>query len=71
MAKSSPVKKVWFLLRKNLLLRKRQYVVTSLEIILPTVFAILIAFIKAKLPSTEGIGRGEQYFPPVGEEVRI
>jgi hypothetical protein len=61
--------KLWLIFWKNLILRKRQYIVSALEIILPTVFAILIAYIRAKIPNDMGTGTNENIFPIVEEEV--
>jgi len=38
------VHRIGLLLWKNLTLRKRHYVITTFEILLPTVFAILVVF---------------------------
>jgi len=41
-------RKVGLLVWKNLLLRKRHYVVTSLEIVLPTLFALILVYGRSK-----------------------
>lgn len=53
----SAVRKVGLLVWKNLLLRKRHYVVTTLEILLPTLFALLLVYGRSQ--ATTGGSRNE------------
>jgi hypothetical protein len=44
--------RIGLLFWKNLTLRKRHWIVTGCEILLPTIFAILMAYIRTKLVDT-------------------
>ncbi|OXA58482.1 ATP-binding cassette sub-family A member 3 [Folsomia candida] len=66
----SNFRKLRLLLQKNLILRKRQYIVTTLEIILPTIFAILMAYMRARmreLPQSD-LFEKDTYFEASTEE---
>ncbi|OXA45953.1 ATP-binding cassette sub-family A member 3 [Folsomia candida] len=67
----SVFRRLWLLVWKNLILRKRQYIVTALEIILPTLFAILMAYMRARLRSDPSGTIRENVFPPVTEEQHV
>ena len=66
---------IGLLLWKNTLLRRRHFVVTTLEIILPTLFACLIAFFKTWTPPTPPvetniITNSTQFFEKVKRNTR-
>jgi hypothetical protein len=64
-------RRIYLLLWKNFLFRRRHYVVTAFEIILPTLFAILMAYIRTEVPEGQkaDFPDGEVY-PLVSELVR-
>jgi len=53
---------------KNLIIRKRQYIVTAIEIILPSLFAIFIAYGRSKIPDSSQT-RPAEFYDPVNERV--
>lgn len=48
------VRKVGLLVWKNLLLRKRHYIVTTLEILLPTLFSLVLVYGRSQASTSEG-----------------
>jgi len=52
---------------KNLLLRKRHWIVTSFEIVIPVVLFILAAVIQSQLGPLDAIGVSTEYFPITNE----
>ena len=69
------IHRIGLLFWKNLTLRKRHYVVTTLEILLPTIFAILMAYVRTKMEANpvdsdyDGQPNGATYFTEYSEEV--
>ena len=66
------VRQLALLLWKNLLFRRRHYIVTSLEIILPTLLAMLMAYMRTMAPTSSSIDLSSEnntYFPLVHEQV--
>jgi len=63
--------KVWLLVWKNLLLRKRHYVVTAFEIFLPTFFAFLLAYARTQSSGSKFDFNANQtsIYPDISEEV--
>jgi len=53
---------------KNLLLRKRHWIVTSFEIVIPVVLFILAAVIQSQLGSPDVIHVSANYFPIENED---
>ena len=69
------LRKLLLLVWKNLLFRKRHYILTALEIILPTILVIQIAWMKAQTPQQLvqagkiQIQQGNQTFPVYNQTV--
>jgi hypothetical protein len=57
------LRKFGLVMWKNLLLRKRHWIVTSFEIVIPVVLFILAAVIQSQLGTPDVINVSAKYFP--------
>jgi hypothetical protein len=65
------LRRIYLLLWKNLLFRRRHYVVTAFEVILPTILAMLMAFLRTQLDEgTYKLVDRVSVFPPTTQQVR-
>ncbi len=64
------LRQVWLLVWKNLLFRKRQFVVTGFEIALPVFFASILVLFQIKDTPIRFESRTNAFFDLVPEEVR-
>jgi hypothetical protein len=62
------LRKFGLVLWKNLLLRKRHWIVTSFEIVIPVVLFILAAVIRSQLRSPDVNHASANYFPIQNED---
>ena len=68
-------RRIRLLLWKNLLMRRRHWIITSLEIILPTLLSILLVYIRTSVDFGEAYVQfppdenGETGFPLISESV--
>lgn len=76
----SAIRKIGLLVWKNLLLRRRHYIVTLLEILLPTLFALVLVYGKSQVtthntstnssnPLATFLNAQPDIFPPMQENV--
>jgi len=61
-------RQLWLILWKNLIIRKRHYILTAVEIILPSLFAICLAYGRSNIPNDSQIQLA-QYYGPIYEQV--
>lgn len=45
------MKQLWLLIQKNLILRRRHWIISSFEVLLPVLVAIILLLIRTRLPS--------------------
>jgi hypothetical protein len=66
------LRQLWLLVWKNLLFRKRQFVVTGFEILLPALFALFLALFHSEIWNTGTTESSEmnRIFPIIQEQVR-
>jgi hypothetical protein len=65
------LRKFGLIVWKNLLLRKRHWIVTSFEIVIPVVLFILIAVIRSQLKSPDVVVNVSANYFPIQEENEV
>jgi len=61
-------RQLWLISWKNLIVRKRHYILTAIEIFLPSLFAICLAYGRSNIPDDSQI-QPAQYYGQIYEQV--